>query len=248
MRRDGEPFPVELTITRIDVPARRASPAICATSPSASVPRRELRASRARLVEAADAARRRIERDLHDGAQQRLVSSRSRCGWRATEVERRPGRGRASCSTRRSRTSRRRPTELRELARGIHPAVLTEGGLEPALRGLVARAAAPARLVAVPAEPPARRRRGRRLLRRRGGAHQRRPLRSGDTRVEVDRRASGTTARRRGPRRRPRRRRPRGSGLCAAWPTASPRSTARSTVVSPRAAAPRCGRRSRAAW
>ena len=73
MRRDGEEFPCELTITRIaepgeplfvgyvrDITARRRADA-------------ELRASRARIVDAADAARARLERDLHDGAQQRLV-------------------------------------------------------------------------------------------------------------------------------------------------------------------------------
>ena len=63
---------------------RRCSRATSATSPTASAPRRELRASRARIVEAADDERAAgIERDLHDGAQQRLSRSRVTCGWRA---------------------------------------------------------------------------------------------------------------------------------------------------------------------
>ena len=56
--------------------ATPSSPATCATSPTASRAEAELRASRARIVDAADAARRRLERDLHDGAQQRLVALR----------------------------------------------------------------------------------------------------------------------------------------------------------------------------
>ena len=101
---------------------RRCSSATCATSPSAAAPDAELRASRARIVEAADAARRRLERDLHDGAQQRL----RRRSALTLRLARATGRGRpgarvASCSTRRSTTWRPRTAELRELARGIHP-------------------------------------------------------------------------------------------------------------------------------
>jgi signal transduction histidine kinase len=101
----------------------------------------ELRASRARLVEAGDAARRRLERDLHDGAQARLV---------ALALLLRTARGRvqedaqlASLLDRAQEELRTSLGELRELARGIHPAVLTERGLEPALRSLVARAPVP---------------------------------------------------------------------------------------------------------
>jgi signal transduction histidine kinase len=101
----------------------------------------ELRASRARLVEAGDAARRRLERDLHDGAQARLV---------ALALLLRTARGRvredaqlASLLDRAQEELRTSLRELRELARGIHPAVLTERGLEPALRSLVARAPVP---------------------------------------------------------------------------------------------------------
>ena len=110
----------------------------------------ELRASRARIVEAADTERRRLERDLHDGAQSRLVAvtlllrtARLRAGDDA-ELAEMLDRGIDEL-----RTSL---TELRELARGIHPAVLTERGLEPALHALATRAPVPVAIEAVPAE------------------------------------------------------------------------------------------------
>jgi signal transduction histidine kinase len=101
----------------------------------------ELRASRARLVEAGDAERRRLERDLHDGAQARLValsmllaSARTRVAGDA-DLEGLLDRARDELQT--------SLDELRELARGIHPAVLTDRGLEPALRALVSRTPVP---------------------------------------------------------------------------------------------------------
>jgi signal transduction histidine kinase len=106
----------------------------------------ELRASRARLVEAGDAERRRLERDLHDGAQSRLVavalllkSAQNRAG----EDPKLTGlleRAHAELQTSLG--------ELRELARGIHPAVLTDRGLEPALRTLADRVPVPVALEA----------------------------------------------------------------------------------------------------
>jgi signal transduction histidine kinase len=114
--------------------------------------RHELTASRARLVEAADEARRRIERDLHDGAQQRLVAA----ALDLTLLERRIGQEPAA----REILARVREQlegglrELRDLARGIHPSVLTEHGLEAALNALVKRAPLPVDLrVAVPERP-----------------------------------------------------------------------------------------------
>src|SRR4051794_32891634 len=104
----------------------------------------ELRASRARLVEAGDAERRRLERALHDGAQARLVAlalllgrARSRA---AADPELQDLLARAADELQTSLT------ELRELARGIHPAVLTDRGLEPALRSLADRATVPVRV------------------------------------------------------------------------------------------------------
>ena len=96
----------------------------------------ELRASRARIVEAADAARRRIERDLHDGAQQRLVLvsltlKRAEARAKGTPAE--------EVLVEASDQLREGLAELRDLAHGIHPAVLGEHGLGAALDGLVAR-------------------------------------------------------------------------------------------------------------
>jgi signal transduction histidine kinase len=99
----------------------------------------ELRASRSRLVEAGTAERRRLERDLHDGAQSRLValalllrSARRRADGELAELL---DRAQAELQT--------SLAELRELARGIHPAVLSERGLEPALQALATRAPVP---------------------------------------------------------------------------------------------------------
>ena len=100
----------------------------------------ELRASRVRIVEAGDAARRRIERDLHDGAQQRLVLvsltlKRAEARARGTAAE--------APVAEASDQLREGLAELRDLAHGIHPAVLGEHGLAAALDGLVARAPFP---------------------------------------------------------------------------------------------------------
>ena len=102
----------------------------------------ELRASRARLVEAGDAERRRLERDLHDGAQSRLVALALLLRPRAPARDRRR-RAREPARPARSEELQTSLGELRELARGIHPAVLTERGLEPALHALAARAPVP---------------------------------------------------------------------------------------------------------
>jgi signal transduction histidine kinase len=109
----------------------------------------EVRSSRARIVQAGDDERRRLERDLHDGAQQRLLGlglalqlARSRLGVESdgadellAEAE---GELRAALD------------ELRELARGIHPAILTERGLAAALRSLAERSTVPVTLLDVP--------------------------------------------------------------------------------------------------
>jgi signal transduction histidine kinase len=101
----------------------------------------ELRASRARIVEAADAARRRLERDLHDGAQSRLVGLALLL--RTARRQAPPGSELETLLDRAQDELQTSLTELRELARGIHPAVLSERGLEPALRSLVDRAPLP---------------------------------------------------------------------------------------------------------
>ena len=113
----------------------------------------ELRASRTRIVQAGDAARRELERDLHDGAQQQLVAlaidlrllrSRLQAG--------RPGLDLIDEIDAKLATAL---AELRELARGIHPAILSDRGLEPALDALAARVPIPVACeVDLPQRPP----------------------------------------------------------------------------------------------
>ena len=116
----------------------------------------ELHASRARIVEAADAARRKIERDLHDGAQQRLVALALEVRMARTRVAKNPELAEPFLE-RVGKELTDASAELRELARGIHPAVLTERGLVPAISALVSRAPVPVEVVGVPEErlPPA---------------------------------------------------------------------------------------------
>jgi signal transduction histidine kinase len=101
----------------------------------------ELQASRARIVEAGDAERRRLERDLHDGAQSRLVALAVLL--RAARRKVGDGDELAGMLERAIDELQTSLSELRELARGIHPAVLTDRGLEPALQSLASRAPVP---------------------------------------------------------------------------------------------------------
>jgi PAS domain S-box-containing protein len=146
-RAGGEQFPVELTITRTALPG---PPVFVGYLRDISDRRRdeaELRASRARIIAAADAARRRIERDLHDGAQQLLVALGLTLRLARARVEADPPSAAALLDEAIDELSAA-TEQLRELARGIHPAVLTEGGLESAIVGLVGRIAVPVTLTA----------------------------------------------------------------------------------------------------
>jgi signal transduction histidine kinase len=101
----------------------------------------ELRASRARLVEAGDAERRRLERDLHDGAQSRLVALTLKLKLARMKVE---GSSEAAALLDESSAELQASLdELRELARGIHPAILSDHGLAAAVRALADRAPVP---------------------------------------------------------------------------------------------------------
>jgi signal transduction histidine kinase len=108
------------------------------------VEREMLEASRARIIAAADDARRRIERDLHDGAQQRLVVAALLLRTAENAIE--PGSPAAKTLTAARAELDAGLAELRALARGIHPAVLTDRGLGPALQSLVAHCAVPVEL------------------------------------------------------------------------------------------------------
>jgi signal transduction histidine kinase len=99
----------------------------------------EVRASRGRLVSAADGERRRIERDLHDGAQQRLVTLSVALGLEAARAD--PAA--AQVLSRAQDDVEEALIELRELARGIHPALLRDEGLEAAVGALARRAPLP---------------------------------------------------------------------------------------------------------
>jgi signal transduction histidine kinase len=116
--------------------------------------RAQLTASRARIVAAADDARRHIERDLHDGTQQRLITlgltlrlAQSTVPAQLPQLQTRIGRIADELTG--------AIDELREIARGIHPAILSQGGLAPALRTLARRAAIPVKLdLHTPTRPP----------------------------------------------------------------------------------------------
>jgi signal transduction histidine kinase len=135
-RRTNQPFPA-------DIESRLTGfTELVATAIANADSRAELMASRARIVAAADGTRKRIERDLHDGIQQRLVSlalelraAQSMVPPQLDEL----GRELSAVSAGVAAVSE----ELRELARGIHPAILSEGGLVPALKALCRRSVVP---------------------------------------------------------------------------------------------------------
>ncbi|WP_432841367.1 AAA family ATPase [Dactylosporangium sp. CA-092794] len=125
---------------------------LVATAIANAESRAELTTSRARIVAAADQTRRRIERDLHDGAQQRLVALALQ--FRALQDAMPPGLGDLGAQLDRAVNGVSDTLEeLREIARGIHPAILTEGGLGAGLRALARRSPVPVHLD-MPAEVP----------------------------------------------------------------------------------------------
>lgn len=111
----------------------------------------EIKASRQRIVSVQDQERRRIERDIHDGVQQRLVSLALALRMARGEVPDSavPNLGQALDDA--AAEVQRSLNELRELARGIHPSILTEGGLGPALESLAERCPVAATLTGAPA-------------------------------------------------------------------------------------------------
>jgi len=114
----------------------------------------DLRTSQARIIAAADAERRRLERDLHDGAQQRLVAVALNLRIARERMAR--GDDALDLVTLAGDEAQRAIGELRDLARGIHPAVLTERGLGPAIKDLAGRCPVPVDVVEWPQErfPP----------------------------------------------------------------------------------------------
>jgi len=127
-----------------DITDRRAAEQLRVERELEALRVRELQASRARIVEAADEARRRIERDLHDGAQQRLVVAAMLLRTAENALA---GDGDATAPLQAARSELDAGlAQLRELARGIHPVLLTERGLGAALQGLVGRCTVPVQL------------------------------------------------------------------------------------------------------
>src|SRR5438477_4058833 len=146
-RRDGSELPVELTITRIGLPGPPTFTGFVRDITDRKHSEDELRASRARLVEVADAERRRIQRNLDDGAQQRPTAVLLSLGRLRSDN------GRASelldLAIDELATGLE---ELRELSRGLHPSVLSERGLTAALHALALRAPVPVELAEAPEE------------------------------------------------------------------------------------------------
>jgi signal transduction histidine kinase len=112
----------------------------------------ELRTSRARIVEAGTQERRRLERNLHDGAQQRLVALSLTLRLAQGKLHKDPDNANALINAAQEELTLALG-ELRELARGIHPAILSDRGLGPALEALAGRAPIAVELAEVPAEP-----------------------------------------------------------------------------------------------
>ncbi len=121
------------------------------TDPALTAEMSDLRDARSRIIEAADAERRRIERDLHDGAQQRLVA----LALTLRLAEKRAAQGEAGAAELVRQAGDEAGLalkDLRDLARGIHPAILTNRGLPAALQDLAGRASIPVEVVAAPSE------------------------------------------------------------------------------------------------
>jgi signal transduction histidine kinase len=108
-----------------------------------------LRSARQRILEAAEEERRRIERDLHDGAQQRMVAVAVTLGLAEAQLATDPD-GAAKLLAQAREEAQEAVRELRELARGIHPALLSERGLGAALEALARRAPVPVDVSPVP--------------------------------------------------------------------------------------------------
>jgi PAS domain S-box-containing protein len=141
MHKNGREFPVELTITRITLPGPPTFTGYLRDITDRKRVEAELLASRARLVEIADSERRRIQRNLHDGAQQRITTVLLNLG----RVREAPHEHAALIDLAIDELSAGLE-EIRELARGLHPSVLSERGLVKALEALAIRAGIPVEL------------------------------------------------------------------------------------------------------
>jgi signal transduction histidine kinase len=137
---DGTPW---LHGAAVDVTARHVAEQLRRRLEAEQARSAEIEASRARIVAAGDEARRRLERDLHDGAQQRLVVGLLTLRSALARAEGTPA---VDLIAEALEHVERGLDELRELARGIHPAVLSERGLGPAVESFAARSPVPVEL------------------------------------------------------------------------------------------------------
>jgi PAS domain S-box-containing protein len=151
LRANGEEFPVELTITQIDRPDAPVFAGFIRDITERKQAEEEIRKSRARLVESADAERQRLERNLHDGAQQHLVALSLKLRLAGAAMNRNTERAQRLMDESYD-DLQVALDELRELARGIHPALLTDRGLAAALVPLAARSPLEVTVTDVPAE------------------------------------------------------------------------------------------------
>jgi PAS domain S-box-containing protein len=135
MRADGTEFPAEVAVTRTGLPGEPSFTAYVRDITERQRAEQELIASRARLVAASDAARQRVTRDLHDGAQQRLVATLISLQLAEQRWESAPQRARELVGQALD-DARRGIEDLRALAAGLHPAILTQHGLAAAVRAL----------------------------------------------------------------------------------------------------------------
>jgi PAS domain S-box-containing protein len=145
MRADGSEFPAEVTVTRTGPSAEPVFTGYVRDITERRRSEQELMASRARLVTASDEARRRVTRDLHDGAQQRFVTTLinlqlAEQKWASAPEQARELLGQAIGDARHGLE------DLREIAAGIHPAILTQRGLAAAIDSLAARLPIPVQL------------------------------------------------------------------------------------------------------
>ena len=135
MRADGAEFPAEVSVTRTGPPGHPEFTAYVRDITDRRRAEQELIASRARLVAASDAARQRVTRDLHDGAQQRLVAAIIGLQMAEQRWDSAPQRARELVG-RALGDARQGLDDLRALAAGLHPAILTQYGLASAFRTL----------------------------------------------------------------------------------------------------------------
>jgi signal transduction histidine kinase len=149
IRADGITIPVELTITRIRLDGPPVFAGYLRDLSDRHRAEEELRASRRRVAEAVVAERQRLERDLHDGAQQRLISVGMTLARARTALPDQPARAAAILDDAIGALAEA-AVELRNLARGIHPSSLTRYGLGAALADVARRAPVDLRLGVVP--------------------------------------------------------------------------------------------------